>query len=83
MNWLEEKMGNLVLARMGAKMGSGWKGKAGAVGVGLGAIAAAITELAGGTITIEKAVGYWTAIMGALSLFGIRDALPAQKSPLK
>lgn len=75
MNWLERKAVNLWLARMEAKMGSGWKGRAGAAGVALGAIAAALADVANGTLTAEKGIAYWTAIMGALSLFGIRQKL--------
>lgn len=76
MNWIEKHMANYAINRIeGHIMQSGWKGKLGALGVGLGVVAAAFNDVANGGFTMEKAIGYWSGLMAALAAFGIRDAI--------
>lgn len=83
MNWLERKAADMAIGRVRSKlMAQGWMGKTGAVGVALGAIGAAIVDFSNGTMTTERALGYWSALSGALALFGIRRAVGGQASPL-
>ena len=76
MNWMDRFLVNRAISYVEGKMGKGWKGKAGAIGVMLGAIAAAFADVNAGTMNAERAIGYFTAFSAGFSAFGIRAALP-------
>lgn len=80
MTWLDKLKLAVAIRYAEDRMGrSGWKGKTGAVGVMLGALAALFVDFSAGTLSTEKAIAYFTAFSAGLSAFGIRSALtPAQ-----
>lgn len=58
-----------------------WKGVTGAVGAALAALGGIAVDLEKGTLTTEKFTVYLAAVGGALSLFGIREAIGKQPEP--
>ena len=61
--------------------GKNWKGTTGAIGAALAALGAIGVDVSNGTLTTEKLTVYVAAIGGALSLFGIREAIGKQPEP--
>lgn len=76
MNILERWALGLALNRLEARMGAGWKGKAGGLGLILAGVAGLLNDFAAGTITAEKAIAYFGMCAAGLGVFGIRAALP-------
>lgn len=75
MTFFERLALKVALGRLESKMGTNWKGKAGAIAVMLGALAAAANDLAQGHVSAEKMIAYWTTFAGGLAAFGIRQAM--------
>jgi len=64
-----------LLGRIDTMLGSGWKGKAGGIGMILAALAGLLNDVAQGTVTMEKAMAYLAAASAGLGVFGIRSAI--------
>ena len=81
MNFAERWFINRALGRMEEAMGSGWKGRLGAIGTALAAVAALLVSFSQGSLDVETAIKAFGTISAALSLFGIRQAIGAKTAP--
>lgn len=81
MNWFERQALRYVLRRLEGMMGTGWKGRLGAIGVILGALAGLATAYGSGTLSLEQVIAAFTVASGGLSAFGIRQAIGTPAPP--
>lgn len=75
MNWIEKQAAGYALRRLEGEMGANWKGKIGAMGAALGVVATAAVAFSNGQLDLAGILAAITALSGALSLYGIRQAI--------